>query len=243
MEQADVLKLNPPQLKNNSQVFRDSIWVDLKHPIKGTSIRFSSNGKEPDSLSSELYNNYTLLTSTTVLNTKAFKKGWYSSDAIKYGFYKNSFIPDSIRIITPLNAVHQAEGPQTFFNGKLGSLGANNPAWANFWAGVRHNEMSVECFFNKPVSIACFGLRYMVEESTGIYPPTSVEIWGGKNAKQMKLLGKITPSMPAKEATPSMEYGEAKFNPAELMYLKIIAHPHVKKKDKHLLLVDEFFLN
>jgi uncharacterized membrane protein len=241
--QVEVLKLNPPQLKNYSQVFKDSILVDLKHPIKGTTVRYTTNGKEPDSTGSPMFGNNLILKETTVLNTKAFKAGWYASDAASFGLYKNSFKPDSVSITTPLNAVHQAEGAATFFNGKLGSLGANNPAWANFWAGVRKNEMTVQCFFNQPVRLSSFGLRYMIEESTGIYPPGVVEIWGGKDKNKLKLLGKIIPAIPKKGDAPSMEYGESRFKQTEILHLKIIAHPHVKNKDRHLLLVDEFFLN
>ncbi len=91
-----------------------------------------------------------------------------------------------------------------------------------------------------------FGAVYkssMIEESTGIFPPGVVEIWGGKDKDKLKLLGKIKPSMPQKGSAPSMEYGESQFKKTEILYLKIIAHPHVNKKDRHLLLVDEFFIN
>ena len=83
----------------------------------------------------------------------------------------------------------------------------------------------------------------MIEESTGIFPPGVVEIWGGKDKNKLKLLGKIIPPIPQKGAIPSMEYGESQFKQTEILHLKIIAHPHVKNKDRHLLLVDEFFLN
>lgn len=243
VQQSETLKLNPPLLKNSSQVFKDAIRVDLRHPIKGTTIRFTTNGNTPDSLSSDIYNNDLVLKKTTVITTQSFKTGWYASDVTSFGFYKNSFIPDSVNIATPLNAVHQAEGNNTFFNGLLGSLGANNPAWANFWAGVRKNEMIVNCFFKKPVTISSFGLRFMIEENTGIFPPGSIEIWGGTDINQLKLLGKIKPSLPQKGASPSIEYAETNFKEAAIMYLKIIAHPYVNKKDRRLLLIDEFFIN
>lgn len=243
VQASETLKLNPPQLKNSSQVFKDSIRIDLKHPIKGTTIRYTTNGETPDSLSSAIYSNSLVVKATTLLTTQSFKEGWYASDITSFGFYKNSFIPDSVNIATPLNAVHQAEGNNTFFNGRLGSLGANNPAWANFWAGVRKNEMTVDCFFKKPVVISSFGLRFMIEESTGIFPPGSVEIWGGKDMNQLKLLGKIKPAVPQKGASPSIEYAESQFKKTEILYLKIIANPHVTNKDRRLLLVDEFFLN
>ena len=237
------LKLNPPQVKNNSLVFANSIAVALYHPINGVEIRYTTNGKEPDSITSPVFDHTTVLTQTTTILAKAYKKGWYASDVISFSFFKNSFIPDSVAILTKLNSVHQAEGTQTFFNTRLGVIGANNPAWANFWAGVRDNDLMAVCVFNKPVTIASYGLHYMVEEATGIYPPGSVEIWGGNNAQKLTLLTTITPPLPVKGDKPSLKLAEASFKPRTISYLKIIAKPYVKNKDRHLLLVDEMFLN
>jgi hypothetical protein len=50
------LKLNPPQVKNKSLVFSDSIGVALFHPINGTEIRYTIDGTEPDSISSPVFN-------------------------------------------------------------------------------------------------------------------------------------------------------------------------------------------
>ena len=237
------LKLNPPQVKNTSLVFAHSLAVDLRHPINGAEIRYTTNGKEPDSISSPVFNNSTVITQTTTIQAKAYKKGWYASDIVSFSFFKNSFIPDSVAILSKLNSVHQAEGPQTFFNTKMGVIGANNPAWANYWAGVRDNDLVAVCVFKKPVTLTSYGMHYMVEEATGIYPPGAVEVWGGDNPQKLTLLATITPALPVKGDKPSLKLAEARFKPRTISCLKIIAKPYVKKKDRYLLLVDEMFLN
>jgi len=40
-----------------------------------------------------------------------------------------------------------------------------------------------------------------------------------------------------------LKIAELSFKPQPISWLKIIAKPHVNKKDKKLLLVDEMFLN
>ena len=251
------LKLNPPQVKNKSLVFSDSIGVALFHPINGTEIRYTIDGTEPDSISSPVFNNHTFISKTTNVKAKVYKQGWYSSDAVEFSFLKNTFVPDSTTLLSQLNSRHLAEGANTFFNKKLGVIGANNPAWANYWAAVRDNDLILECLFKSPITLSSFGMHIMVEEVTGIYPPKTVEIWGGDNSKNMRLITKISPKQPEKEEKVSLKFVEGVFTPRKVSYLKIVAKPTVnttanaKEKDKnkkkknnnYFILVDEMFLN
>jgi hypothetical protein len=239
----DTLKLNPPQVKNDEMVFASSIPVQLFHPVRGVQIRFTLDGTEPDSIHSPVFDNTTVIDKKTTVKAKAFKNGWYSSDVVTFDFLKNSYIPDSVALLQPLNSVHLAEGAKTFFNKKLGVIGANNPAWANFWAGVRNNDMELVAIFYKPVNISSFGLHYMLEETTRIYPPDVVEIWGGENESKLKLLAVIKPPLPEKGGKPSLETLETSFKLQAVSYLKIIVKPHAEKDRKFLVLVDEMFLN
>lgn len=243
------LKLNPPQVKNSSTIFTQSLAVDISHPIKGVDIRFTTDGTEPDSVKSPLFDKM-LINNNMTIKAKAYKDGWYGSDIITFEFFKSAFKPDSGTLLTPLNRVHQAEGVRTFFDQKLGAIGANNPAWANNWAGVRNNDMAFVSEFKKPVTISSLGLHYMVEEDTGIFPPELVEIWGGTTRDNMKLLTKFKAPMPVKGEKPSLKTIEGKFKPQTVSYIKIVAKPlekipewHRSKDKRALLLVDEMFLN
>ena len=168
----------------------------------------------------------------------------FSSEPVQFDFLKNAIIPDSLRLLYPLNSVHLAEGAQTFFDEKLGVFGANNPAWANFWAGARKYDMGLVCFFNKPVSLSTFGLHYMVEEATGIHPPAVIEIWGGDNEQSLKLITTIRPARPVKQEK-LLKIAEASVSARQVSCLKIIAKPPLDEKSKNprLILVDEMFLN
>lgn len=239
----DTLTLNPPQVKNQAMVFDHDIALQLAHPVKGVEIRYSLDGNPPDSINSPVFEKATKLDKTTTVKAKAYKKGWHSSDIIAFDFLKTSIKPDSTALLFPLNSVHLADGANTFFDNKLGVIGANNPAWANYWAGVRNNDMGVVSLFKTPVTISSVGLHYMVEEETGIYPPMEVEVWGGENEKKAKLLVKMKPELPKKGEKPSLKLIESYFRSAEVSYLKVIAKPYQKKNDRYLLLVDEMLFN
>jgi uncharacterized membrane protein len=244
------LRLNPPQVKNVSTVFRESLSLDLRHPIKGVQIRFTTDGSGPDSLKSPLFDGRTVLKENTRIAAVATKAGWYASDTAVFDFFRSTFVPDSTTILFPLNRVHQAEADKTFFNFKLGVIGANNPAWANSWAGVRNNDMGIVSEFRQPVTISSVGLHYMVEEDTGIFPPALVEVWGGMDRNTLKLITKFKAPPASKGETPSLKMASGHFKAQTVMFVKIVAKPvsempewHRNKGKKALLLVDEMFIN
>ncbi len=244
------LKLNTPQVGNPTTVFAGSVPLLLKHPIKGVEIRFTTDGTLPDSVSSPIFGAKTVLTESATIKARAFKKGWFGSDVATFDFFKNAYQPDSVDLLFPLNRVHLAEGAKTFFNQKLGVLGANNPAWANYWAGVRDNDMGLVAEFKQPTLVSSVGLHYMVEEDTGIFPPEKVEVWGGADRNSLKLLATFKAPLPAKGDTPTLKSVTGTFKSTSVKCLKIIAKPvasipawHRNKDKKALLLVDEMFIN
>lgn len=240
---ADLLKLNPPQVRNKTLVFEETISPGLFHPVKGVEIRYTTDGSEPDSLNAELFEEGTVVNSNTFIKARAYKEGWISSDVVSFDFMKNTIRPDSAVLLNKLNHVHLAEGANTFFDTKLGAIGANNPAWANYFAGVRGVDMELVCFFNNPVTVQSYGIHYMVEETTGIYPPGVVEVWGGESQDKLKLIATLSPPLPEKGQLPFLKLSETSFKPTRVACLKIIAKPYQLKERRFLLLIDEMFLN
>ncbi len=239
---SDMLKLNPPQVSNRTPVFEESIVPGLFHPVKGVEIRYTTDGSEPDSLESPVFEEGMVLRNNTTIRARAFKEGWVGSDAISFDFLKNTIRPDSAVLLNKLNHVHLAEGANTFFDTKLGALGANNPAWANHFAGVRAEDMQLVCFFNKPVTVQSYGIHYMVEAKTGIFPPAAVEIWGGENPDKLRLITTMKLPEPEKDAY-HITLSETTFKPVNVSCLKIVAKPYQVDKRRYLLLIDEMFLN
>jgi hypothetical protein len=58
-----------------------------------------------------------------------------------------------------------------------------------------------------------------------IFPPVSLEVWGGLDTNQLKPLGKIFPPMPLKDTSSLPMRNEITFPQTPLQYLKIVARP------------------
>lgn len=245
------LKLNPPELKNTSTIFETDAPLTLFHTIKGVQIRYTMDGTEPDSLKSAIFDGKVRVSADTRIRARAFKAGWIGSDEAVFEYYKCAIKPDSVTVVLPLNRVHLANGPKSFFDRNLGTFNANSPAWANFWTGVRNNDMELNLDFKTPKKISVVSLRVMEELATGIFPPQSIEIWGKLNSNgKFKRIQILKIPVPKEMKFHELYAIDVKFKPTNFKELKIIAKPlekipqwHGAKDKRALLLVDEIFLN
>lgn len=247
---ADPIKLNPPRLKNKTLVFSDSISIELFHPVKGVDIRFTTDGSEPDSIASAAFRGGASVKATTAVKARAYKHGWLSSDVSVLNVYRRMHQPDTAILLSRLNRVHTANGAQTFFDYELGSYNANSPAWANNWAGVLKNDLELLVKYDRPAKVRSVSLNTLNETENNIFPPASIEIWGGASEADLKLITRLSPDMPVSYSKPFIRLVDCNFAEQQISYLKIIARPVMKlpkwhkRKDKPaLLLVDEILIN
>jgi len=247
----DKIKLNVPLLKNQSSIFKDSIALDIGHPIENVTVRYTLDGSEPDSLTSPVFEKGKVwLNKTTLVNAKAFKNGWFGSVNTTFSVYKNKYPPDSVNLLSRLNRVHPANGYATFFDGDFGGFNANSPAWANNWAGFSNEDMELFLSYDSEVEVSSVSFNVLVEPETIIFPPSQIEIWGGKNKDNLKLIARMTPELPTEERKPYIQLISTSINPTKVNCLLVIGKTvkeipswHRNKGRGALLLVDEMFVN
>ncbi len=83
-----------------------------------------------------------------------------------------------------------------------------------------------------------------------IMPPQSIEVWGGPDKGNMKMLKKIQPGQPQKLMPFYTEGFECNFPAKPVQCMRIIARPvnalpawHPGKGDKAWIFTDEIFVN
>ncbi len=245
-----VLKLNPPVLETEERVINNaSLALHLKHYIKGTIIRYTTDGSLPDSEHSAVYKNEILLDKAGVFKARAFKPGWTGSDSIMATFYKNTFHADSIRSVTPLDSEYNG--------GKLranvlinGEKGDENNLRSGKWLGFRKNKMEMILHYAQPITTSSVSLSSYVNIGGYIMPPVSMEVWGGTSEKNMVLLSRITPQQPDSSRPAYVRSFDCNFKPVTVSFLKVIAVPvdklpkwHPGKGQRGWVFTDEIFVN
>src|SRR5690606_6055364 len=64
------------------------------------------------------------------------------------------------------------------------------------WLGFLKNDATIYLYFNEETPIQQVLLNMLKRTREHVFPPVRVEVWGGMNKNDLKLLGKIEPPRP-----------------------------------------------
>lgn len=244
-DEQTMLQLNKVQLKNTSSVFSDAAVLQLKHPISGVEIRYTLDGKDPDSIHSVLYQGKDQVNKSVLIKARAYKTGWMSGDVTEFRLYKSRYRPDSVRLLTAVHDRFPALGTESFFDRKIGGYSQFGDRWVGFSAFPMELLLSL----SDTVALASVRINYLSNPAANIFPPGSMEIWAGDDIGYLKLIKKTKFPATAKEAKLAIASAETSFDRQKYKWIKIMAYPqlfpawHKSAGKNSLLLVDEVLLN
>jgi uncharacterized membrane protein len=243
----EVLKLNVPLLKNGSRVLERDEKVILKHNLPGTTVRYSLDGKEPDSVKSPEYKDPIVIEGPARLKAKAFKSGWLSSDVAEYIVFKKGLKPSKTDLLTKPDDAYPGEGVVTLVDEQKGLPDFyRHPAWMAF----KNNDMLVSFIFEEKPSVHTVTLSYAKNVYAMCMPPEEMQVWGGNDSINLKLLARVNPVQPKGYDATRIEGLSIDLPSTQFKYYKLVAKPLTKlpafrkaKKEKAWLMVDEIFFN
>lgn len=241
-----IMKLNPPLLENEEQIVTAPEPLRIKHFIKGTDIRFTTDGSEPDSLLSPQLTGAFIIDKNVRIKAKAFKTGWQSSHVTEKQFFRSAFRPDSIKLLQSPEPEYASVGAGVLSDLKKGDFYFRSGKWL----GYREKPLEAMLYFNKPVLLSSVALSMLYNIDGYIMPPQYVAVWGGTDEKALKVLKKVIPVQPQKSAFQTLSALEIAFPATEIKILKVVAQPvsalplwHPGKGQKGWVFVDEIILN
>jgi len=214
-------KINPPVNQTAGVVISDTpIALRLKHFVPGTAIRYTLDGTDPDSIHSIVYDNRAVIDSQVLMKARAFRKGWRPSDVVQYQFYRATFHPDTVILITPTDSLYRGKGGTTLKDLVKGSQNFGDGKWIAY-----RSRMECMLKFPKPVLARSVTVSSLVNVGSMIYPPKSIRIMGGNDPGNMRLLYQLIPPV---DTLPQSNYlipYECKFSAASLRYIRVIIEP------------------
>ena len=244
----EIIKLTSPIIEQDSSIIVTSLDVGVKHFLKGTVVRYTIDGTEPDSLSSPIYSKKLHFTKNTVLKTKAFKPGWLSSDIVQKTFYKSDIHPDTIYFVTNPDKKYPGSGAKTLTDYELGEQNFSNGKWLAY----RDTTMKFVIGFKQARPLQEAHFNAFVDNGAYIFPILSIMIEGSNDGKQFKKLNEAKfPSLKETEVVRenksfscSIPAGAAyKYYRFTLLNLKKLPKWHPGKGTPAWIFVDELFLN
>lgn len=242
-----ILKLNAPQILNEEPILQDTAKIRIKHQIQGTVIRYTLDGSVPDSVSSLIYKGPLTIQDNSILKTRAFRNGWYGSDVVEKSFFYAGFPIDSVALLTQPAPAYRSKEGKTLFDG----IKSDDEFRNGKWLGYRENFMDALIIMKKPVQAQTVTLSMVWNIGGFIFPPKKVEIWGGTDQKQLRLLSTLKPEMPTKESpNRKLLLYKAEFTKQDIKFIRIKAYPSGKLPDWHQakgeltwIFMDEIFVN
>lgn len=246
-DENEVLKLNAPLVKNKGQVLSADEKIMLKHNLPGTAIRFTVDGSEPDSVNSPLYERPLEMPNYASVKARAFKDGWLSSDVAEFFFFRKGHRPDSALLLTAPDERFKGEGVKTLLDGQKGLADFyRHPAWIAF----RENDLVLQFSFERqPPKVRNITLSFAHNSNSICLPPDEMELWGGNDAGQLKLIARQKFAEGTRPSKPRIEGISMEVPPSDFRYYRLVAKPRRKladgnpKKRQLWLMVDEVFIN
>lgn len=240
------LQLTPPIMENEEVIISKPIHLNLKHFLKGTTIRYTIDGEDPDSIHSAVYTPDVIIDSNVTIKAKAFRQGWISSNVLEHHFYKKKFVADNVKLLTLPIPRYAANKGYT--------LNDNEQSDLNFasgkWLGYEKNNLEALMTFEKSITTTNLTLSVLDDMSSNIFIPLRVEVWGGENINHLKLLGSANPEMPREMRSRRILALQCNYSPATVKYIKLIVKPvnsvpgwHQRKGHTAMVFVDEVFVN
>ena len=245
---AEIIKLTSPIIDQDSSIIVNSLDVVVKHFLKGTVVRYTTDGTDPDSLSSPIYSKKLRFTKNTILKTKAFKPGWISSDMVQKTFYKSDIHPDTIYFVTNPDKKYPGSGAKTLIDYELGEKNFSNGKWLAY----KDTTMKFVIGFKQARPLQTAHLNAFVDNGSYIFPIISIMIEGSNDGKEFKKLNEAKfPSLKETEVVRenksfscSIPAGAAyKYYRFTLLNLKKLPTWHPGKGTPAWIFVDELFLN
>ena len=240
-----ILRLGKPVLENEGVVKKGEL-VTLKHSMPGVTIRYTLDGTNPDTVTSFVYEAPIKLAGTSKIKALACKQGWYCSDVFEMTCFLEGQMPVRSELLSATNSYYPGEGAKSLTDGWKGFIEVlNTPAWL----GYKDRPFIASFDFEKNTKINSVVISYAKNLSGTYFPPVEVEVWGGRNLKDLKLIKAEKIEVP-KAAQPSQT--EALIIPVSANYsvYKLVAKPieklpkwHGNKGKKGWLLIDEVIFN
>lgn len=240
------IQLNPPVVENERSVIREPETLQLKHVIKGTEIRYTLDGAEPDSLRAPVFTGRVVVDRSMVVKARAFKKGWISSAIVEKHFFRSGIQPDSIQLVSLPDPQYGSSGGATLMDAKKGDLNFRS----GLWLGYKEKPMEAMVYFGNGKQVSSVTLSCLVDINSYIMPAYKVTVWGAAPGGQLRLLASLQPRQPAKAVGSMLNGVELSFKTVQLNRLKLLVEPvsvlpswHPGKGQKGWVFIDEVFIN
>lgn len=236
-------ELSPPKLEYASTFFDEELLIEVSYNLSNTDLfyQLGSGATQP------LENGQVKLTESGKLSVFAKKEGWEDSPVTEQVFIKvvDSGIQKTVLKNGPKGS-YKAKGVSTLFDLRKGSENFRDGEWLGF----NGDDLVVDVALKQNREISSVFISTMDDIGSWIFPPTSLEVWGGAEAGKLTKLQTLDLTRPEGPEPKHMIIHELSFDAQKLRHLQIRAKNygtlpewHPGKDTPAWLFIDEIAFN
>ncbi len=216
-----IVTLNKPLIKTAEGFFKDTGKIILSHVIKGAELRYTLDGRDPDSIISPIYKGPIPITSNTTLRVKAFKKGWISSEVVKASFLKAGLPVVNTTLLQPADAKYNLGGGKILADLDLG----DQSDFSSKWLGFQKNKAAVVFDMGASIKLEEVLINALHHTAAHVFPPVVLRVWSSTDQKNWRLLTTEQPKAPATIEPATAYLYQLHFTATSARYVKLEAEP------------------
>ena len=194
---ANGIPLLQPVLITEKTLFSDSLKIEFYKAPGNPEIRYTTNDKDPDSLSS-LYTNPFFINKSLTLKAKSFKSGWQNSKVLSTDYFETGGVFDRYKLVIKPSKTYS--NPQKLFDGVLGSLDFRDGSWNGFqkekkedFTNPNPGNMVVEIDIPNNNKISAIGINVLTSMNSYITLPERIELYDISEGKDIMISYKNIP--------------------------------------------------
>ena len=194
---ANGIPLLQPVLITEKTLFSDSLKIEFYKAPGNPEIRYTTNDKDPDSLSS-LYTNPFFINKSLTLKAKSFKSGWQNSKVLSTDYFETGGVFDRYKLVIKPSKTYS--NPQKLFDGVLGSLDFRDGSWNGFqkekkedFTNPNPGNMVVEIDIPNNNKISAIGINVLTSMNSYITLPERIELYDISEGKDILISYKNIP--------------------------------------------------
>jgi hypothetical protein len=211
---ADELIVPVPYVVFEDNKFTTTVKVEIKTPVQGCEIFYTTDGSQPDK-NSQKYSEPLILEETTELITVAYRNGY--SSPVKSQFVKLD-ITRKIDIKTPWHPNYHGGGPEALIDGLRG---ADN--WRlGGWHGYQGTDFEAVVDLGKIMNIQYLGAGFVQDIRSWIWMPVDVAFYVSIDGTKFNRAAYIKTKTPSDDYSISRDDLGAKVN-LKARYIKVKA--------------------
>ena len=242
---SEQLKLTPPLLVNpDKRIFSPGESLSLRHPMPGVRMRYTTNGKDPDSTESPLFTEPVNIKGPVLIKARTVSPGWYTSDIAEFMVFESGIKPVTAALLSKPDPKYSLQGGASLTDGNKGE---SNNLLVN-WLGFRENPFIAQFGFKGRENINRVILSMADNTGSYIFPPVTIKVYGGNDSAKLSLIGTFNPPQPSKYGPSRIQPYSVNIKPGNYNFIKVEAVPvpslpkwHNGKKEKGWIFIDEVF--